>query len=120
MKSWLRTELSLPRRWLRFSLRAALFLSVPSAVFFAWVGNHFKSYERQHEAAERISTYTFNFGTKPGNPRWLRPFADPRVFGDVTRLTFDPKIGVSDRDLAPLELMPCLAHVDMAGTAIGD
>ncbi|MCY2987157.1 MAG: hypothetical protein NTY19_04715 [Planctomycetota bacterium] len=130
------------RRWLQFSLRTMLALTVVLGCGFGWLGTKVKAAKEQDGALQALSGIGAVRQDYPSEvpPKWralipedLVPrWARDNLFDDVTGLTFTLKDGFHawgpigqnpgcvDGSLVPLARLPDLRFVGLAGTHITD
>lgn len=108
------------RRLLQFRLRTLLALIVLSSLLMAWWHRYLESYREQQQAVAAISKYARHIAYAPGQPAWMRYFADEDVFRDVVHLSFQSQRRFTNSDMFHLAKMPRLVRVSFQHTSITD
>jgi Leucine-rich repeat (LRR) protein len=121
------------RRWLQFSLRTMLLVTLLVALVLGWLAEKIDVAWRQQRAAESILKlggqvhYGYQFFSAPGTlssgppprppgPKWLRWLMGEHFFARVAVVTYPP--GISDKDLKHLDDLPYLTQIHLRGGTV--
>ena len=108
------------RRLVQFRLRTLLVLLLAASLLMGWWRHTVQRYGRQQEALAEVAHLAKFVAFEPGQPAWLRPFADEAVFRDVVHLSFQSRRDFKDEHIVHLAKMPRLRRLSLQHARISD
>lgn len=111
-------------RWMRYSLRTALIAITGLCLLLGWIVNEVRDRRLAVATIERLGgrvSFADRLDAKQDSPveQWLWRLLGDRYMGTVDNLGLE-STGVTDADLAALEQLTELRHLDLDYTKIGD